>query len=52
MVRFGDGIGLNYAKMRTDSNSVESIGLQLGNVGCANAVGLDAVDVQNEGLQL
>ena len=52
MVRFGDVIRFNYAKMRTDSNSVESIGLQLGNVGCANAMGLDAIDVKNEGLQL
>lgn len=29
----------------TDSNSVESIGLQLGDVSCTNAMGLDAIDV-------
>lgn len=30
------------------SDSVEAVGFQLGNVGCADAVSLDVVDVYNE----
>jgi hypothetical protein len=38
--------------LSTDRDSVEAIGLQFGDVGCTNAVGLDAVDVYDEGLPM
>lgn len=34
--------------MYTYGDSVEAIGFQLGDIGCTDAVGLDAIDVHNE----
>ena len=36
--------------LSTDRNGVEAIGFQFGDIGCTNAVGLDAVDVYDESL--
>jgi hypothetical protein len=36
--------------MSTDGNGVEAIGFQLGDISCIDAMGLNAVDVYDEGL--